>query len=103
MRELKSEEIDLVSAGTSETEIARGAAGGWASTITGAAYGSIVAGPWGGIVGGLIGFAVGVGITAGSVLSGPVGITCGSLGLGGSVGGGGTGVGGCGLPAGDDS
>jgi hypothetical protein len=68
MRELKNNEIEAVSGGTVAGDIAMGAAGAWASTVAGAAVGSVVPGV-GTVVGAAAGFGLGVLITVGYALA----------------------------------
>jgi phage tail tape-measure protein len=68
MRELNQIEISQVDGGTDAGDIAMGAAGAWASTVTGAAVGSVVPGV-GTVVGAAAGFLLGVAITVGYTLA----------------------------------
>lgn len=68
MRELKMEEVAAVNGGTTAGDIAMGAAGAWASTVTGAAVGSVVPGV-GTVAGAAAGFLLGVAITVGYTLA----------------------------------
>lgn len=68
MRELNQDELNLVDGGTDAGDIAMGAAGAWASTVAGAAIGSVVPGV-GTVVGAAAGFGLGVLITVGYALA----------------------------------
>lgn len=68
MRELNVNETESVDGGTAAGDIAMGAAGAWASTVTGAAIGSVVPGV-GTVVGAAAGFLLGVGIAVGYALA----------------------------------
>ncbi|MBS3895545.1 hypothetical protein [Silanimonas sp.] len=68
MRELSVVEISQVDGGTAAGDIVMGAAGAWASTVTGAAIGSVVPGV-GTVVGAAAGFTLGVAIAVGYSLA----------------------------------
>lgn len=68
MRELNAIEIEQVDGGTTAGDIAMGAAGAWASTVTGAAIGSVVPGV-GTVVGAAAGFLLGVAVATGYALA----------------------------------
>ncbi|MBW3549837.1 MAG: bacteriocin [Proteobacteria bacterium] len=68
MREMNVMEIEAVNGGTDAGDIAMGAAGAWASTVTGAAIGSVVPGV-GTVIGAAAGFGLGVLIVVGYTLA----------------------------------
>lgn len=68
MREINESELAFVSGGTDAGDIAMTAAGAWASTVTGAAIGSVVPGV-GTVVGAAAGFLLGVAIGVGYTLA----------------------------------
>lgn len=68
MQTLSSEQVEAVNGGTLAGDIAMGAAGAWASTVAGAAAGSIVPGA-GTLAGAAAGFVLGTAIAVGYALT----------------------------------